>query len=364
MKVLFLVLALTVGTFSRPSEHEGKRLVQFTEEGPAQWLTPAEIDEAAALDINFIDITDHQDEALHKAPVKLFAIPTTVRFQPTVQAALAHLSVSRIQEFMVAFTTYHNRYYTAATGVESSTWLKNQIQNDIDSSNYPGVATVEFFEHSAWPQPSVIARLQGSDASAGLVILGAHQDSIASGGASGKAPGADDNASGSATILEAFRVLLASGFVPKATVEFQWYAAEEVGLRGSQAIADRYKADGKDVVGMVNFDMTGYQTSNTRIAIITDFTDAQLNQFIRIVVDAYNAYPWVDMRCGYACSDHASWYRSGFRSAGPHEGSTTSPYLHTTSDILSNLNYNRVLEFSKLAAGYAIELAEPSTSKL
>jgi hypothetical protein len=59
------------------------------------------------------------------------------------------------------------------------------------------------------------------------VILGGHIDSTA-GGASNRSPGADDDASGSAAVLEVFKILMASGFVPDRTVEFHAYAAEEV----------------------------------------------------------------------------------------------------------------------------------------
>jgi leucyl aminopeptidase len=364
MKVSLLLLTIVTFVASLPSQEigEGRRLVKFTEEDPSEWLTPAEVDLLAAKDVNFMDITDHI-ELGKGVPPKLFDIPTIIRFQPTVAAAIAKLNISRIQGFMEHFVEYHNRYYTTETGIEASNWLFAQIQNAIVTSGYKGSASVAQFNHSvSWPQPSIIARIQGTNSSAEgpVVILGAHLDSITS-GAAGKAPGADDNASGSATILETFRGLLESGFVPRHNVEFQWYAAEEVGLRGSQAIANQYKAQGREVIGMINFDMTGYFVPpDTRIGILTDYTDPTLTQFLRLIVDAYNQYDWVNTSCGYACSDHASWHQAGYRASRPRESYNRSPYLHTLSDTISNLSYDRVIEFSKLAAGFAIELAEPS----
>jgi leucyl aminopeptidase len=64
------------------------------------------------------------------------------------------------------------------------------------------------------------------------------------GGASAKAPGADDNASGIATITETIRVLMSNGFQPKKTLKFMAYAAEEVGLLGSKEIANDFKKKG------------------------------------------------------------------------------------------------------------------------
>lgn len=82
-------------------------------------------------------------------------------------------------------------------------------------------------------------------------------DSINNGNpTSGRAPGADDDGSGTVNVMEAFRVLVVNGFKPTATVEFHLYAGEEAGLLGSNAIARSYKSSGIAVAGMLNLDMT------------------------------------------------------------------------------------------------------------
>lgn len=73
---------------------------------------------------------------------------------------------------------------------------------------------------------------------------------------SGRAPGADDDGSGTVNLLEAFRVLAESGFKPSTPVEFQWYAGEEGGLLGSADISAKYNDDGVEVRGMLQLDMT------------------------------------------------------------------------------------------------------------
>lgn len=47
--------------------------------------------------------------------------------------------------------------------------------------------------------------------------------------------------------------------------------------------------------------------------IVTDFTSAELNAFVRQLVPLYTTLSWADYRCGYACSDHASWNRVRFQ---------------------------------------------------
>lgn len=73
----------------------------------------------------------------------------------------------------------------------------------------------------------------------------------------GRAPGADDDGTGAVNLLEAYRALLQAGFKPTNPVEFHWYAGEEAGLLGSQAIATSYKNSGVQVKAHLNLDMTG-----------------------------------------------------------------------------------------------------------
>ena len=136
----------------------------------------------------------------------------------------------------------------------------------------------------------------------------------------GASPGADDDGSGCICNLEAFRIIVASGVQLQHPLEFHFYSAEEVGLRGSQAIANYYSVKGIEVYAMMQLDMTMYDGDPTPIiSPTTDFTSDELNAFIRIMIDAYCNIGWVDNKCGYGCSDHASWYRTGVASVHPFE---------------------------------------------
>ena len=92
------------------------------------------------------------------------------------------------------------------------------------------------------------------------IVIGAHLDSILSFrmGETSRAPGADDDASGVASMTEALRAFIASGYRPRRTIHVIGYAAEEVGLRGSQEIARQFKVEGRKVVGVLQLDMTNY----------------------------------------------------------------------------------------------------------
>lgn len=115
--------------------------------------------------------------------------------------------------------------------------------------------SLEYFTHP-FRQSSIIARFEPKirNFSHPLTILGAHQDSANYLFPLLPAPGADDDCSGTVSILEAFRVLAEAGFVPKnGPVEFHWYAAEEGGLLGSQAIARYKKEQGAHIGAMMEF---------------------------------------------------------------------------------------------------------------
>jgi len=245
-------------------------------------------------------------------------------------------------------------------------WSSSSNALITEYANYgngvPGVS-VRAFTHS-WAQSSIIATIQGK--SNNIVIIGGHVDSTSSGGT---APGADDDASGSSTVLEVFRVLVehrrTTGWEPDYTLEFHGYAAEEVGLRGSQAIATSYENSDRTVVGMLQLDMTGYVGSGTTptIGVVDDpnFTNVALNAFIRSLIPVYTRFTsgGTNTRCNYACSDHASWHRSSYPASFAFESAfaNSNPYIHTPNDQRTRLNQQHMLEFAKLALSFCVELS-------
>jgi len=89
------------------------------------------------------------------------------------------------------------------------------------------------------------------------LIVGAHYDSESWDPAS--APGADDNASGTAAVLEIARVIKQSDYQPRATLRFIAFGAEELGLLGSHDYAHKAKTAGRKIALMQNDDMIGHR---------------------------------------------------------------------------------------------------------
>jgi hypothetical protein len=112
-------------------------------------------------------------------------------------------------------------------------------------------------------QRNVVALIQGQDTSAGTILVGAHYDSVSLNPEDGAAyaPGADDNASGVAALIELVRILSARR--PRATIMFVAFSAEEVGRQGSVAFIRDYLLTRDDIQlnAMISLDILGSQTS-------------------------------------------------------------------------------------------------------
>lgn len=246
-----------------------------------------------------MDITETSDlGSLHvnaRAPV---SFPQKLSKKDEVGALAKNLSKAELQTNLEKLSSFHTRYYKSEYGLQSSDWVQEKVNQIIKDAGAEDTVFVEGFPHS-WQQHSVIATIPGQSNS--TVVIGAHQDSVNLWLPSVlAAPGADDDGSGSVTILEVFRTLLQSEDVVKGkasnTIEFHWYSAEEGGLLGSQAIFKSYEEAGRDVKAMLQQDMTGYVQKTLdagqpeSVGVITDFVDPGLTAFIKTVIEGVRQF--------------------------------------------------------------------------
>lgn len=280
----------------------------------------------------------------------------TIDNATTVNALLSSINASELTDTVNSMMNFHNRYYSVQSGVDAAQWLKNHWQQIASSRSD---ISVEYFNHS-FSQSSVVVTIPGAEKADEIVVIGGHLDSInQSNPSNGRAPGADDNASGIAVLTQALKAIVDNNYQPQRTIQIMGFAAEEVGLRGSKDIAQSYKSQAKNVVGMVQFDMTGNNGSSTDIVMMTDYTNSPQNQYLSQLLDAYQ--PSVSYgfdQCGYGCSDHASWYQQGFAASMPFESrmSDINPLIHTSND--SQFDAQHASKFAKLAVIYLAEMAK------
>lgn len=302
-------------------------------------------------------------EEIYATPERIFGskglvADYSINRASVVKPLIEKVEAIKMQHTIEKLSSFKNRYYKSSTGVDSQKWLKAHWEGITASRSD---VKVEFFNHTNWPQPSLIATIKGKTEE--VIVIGGHADSIAGfwGRERAKAPGADDNASGTATVTEIMRLLVESGYQPEKTIKFMAYAAEEVGLLGSKEIATSFKNAGVEVAGALQLDMTNYKGSEVDIVMMTDFTNKAQNEFLGKIIDTYlPTIKWGYDKCGYACSDHASWNRQGYPASMPFESKKNdmNRNIHTGRDTISQSGgtAEHAAKFARMGLAFVIEL--------
>lgn len=289
-----------------------------------------------------------------------------IKHRHVVEPILASMQEKNVRATIVSLAGFTNRYYMSQSGTDASNWLAKRWQELAAGRADISVRQVQ---HSNYRQQSVMLTIAGRERPDQHVVVGAHLDSIAMFRRSDDAvaPGADDDASGVASMTEALRAIVEMDFRPARTIHLIAYAAEEVGLRGSQEIARQFKDINAYVAGVLQLDMTNYKGAAHDIYLFTDYTDSAQNAFLERLVASY--LPGVTVgqeKCGYACSDHASWSALGYPASMPFEASRAraNPFIHTQADTFANSGSQaaHALKFARLAAAFMVELANQPTA--
>ena len=199
------------------------------------------------------------------------------------------------------------------------------------------------------------------------VLIGAHLDDVPS---YGYAPGADDNASGVAAMLEAARVMRAYEF--ENTIRFAAFNAEEQGLIGSNYLAAEASSENDTIIAALCYDMIGYVTAplldTMRLRYTTAVPGCSLFacEFYQTVADTYTQLKIRPVRYTgtTGSSDHASFWQYGYVSTGGIER-VLCPGYHTVGDTIGPTGFNN-LEFAteviKTAIAVLATLAVPIDS--
>lgn len=304
---------------------------------------------------------------------KATALPLayTLDNQATVTPWLGQVSEANIRATITALsTTWPNRHRSSTHGTAAANWIRDSWQALANGRNDVSVELHTSCSGCA-PQPSVILTIAGNELPDEIVVLGGHLDSTAPGfgtNPDSSAPGADDDASGIATLTEVLRIALASGWRPQRTVKFMGYAAEEAGLLGSKAIAQEFRNANRNVVGVLQLDMTNYTNGNGQIQVMTDFANASLVQFYRDLFAAYVSSPSISLvsgTCGYGCSDHAAWTQQNYPAALIIE----KPFfnqIHTVNDTLASMGNtaSHSVHFARFGLSFLGEVAKTSSDTL
>jgi len=188
-------------------------------------------------------------------------------------------------------------------------------------------------------------------------IICAHYDDMPSGPI---APGADDNASGTAAVLEAARII--SQYISEYTIIYALWDEEEQGLVGSYYYANQAATAGDSILGVINLDMIAWDSDNDDIAEIHAESIGSSYDLKDKMVEVNSAYN-IDLNLqiddhGTTASDHAAFWSNGYGAILLIEDfQDFNAYYHTTNDLVAHFNQPYYLKLSMAAFGTLATLA-------
>ena len=273
-------------------------------------------------------------------------------------------------------TRYTPAMFSGSQNALAFEWVKQQVrawypEDQILEQPYP----IESEGHT-YEWKNLVLTLPGVLYPQEIVVLSAHLDSTSETPLE-SAPGAEDNGSGSAALLEAARLFRQRSFAR--TIQIVWFTGEEQGLRGSQAFTgdtDYNPIDLNQVVGVINLDMFGFDSDEDRCfeLHVGDLPASQsLGECFTQTIQAYDLNLTYDYLTTTATSrsDHGSFWRSDIGAIEVLEdlfksnlkngcpANDPSPYYHTSQDVVANLNPETGISIVRAALATVAALAMP-----
>lgn len=265
-------------------------------------------------------------------------------------ASLVELvSFSRLVDDVGALAAFHTRH-TFSAGIGS---VADHLVARLVAAGYPDAGRVPW-RHGRHTGENVIAVKPGAGPEPGLVVLCAHYDCRMQDpdDATARAPGADDNASGVAALLEIARILAPVTLAD--TLHFAALSGEEQGLWGSTGYAAHLAAEGQVVDRLVNLDMIGFPPDDGSITVERDLgnavagNDAASVAFGLVMAQAAADHTGLPVRLGPIYdSDYMPFEARGWVTIGAYEGEG-NPHYHRTSDDVDTLDFDYLTEVTRM----------------
>jgi hypothetical protein len=212
--------------------------------------------------------------------------------------------------------------------------------------------------YTQW-QYNVVATLRAGTNSDSICIIGAHYDDILNtGDPFTGAPGANDNASGTAAAMEIARVMTENNFVPANTIKFIAFGSEELGLFGSWAYANFASQHDLGIKFMLNNDMIAYEPDNDKAnwkVNILDYDNSHtLRREAEILCNKYTILTSYNDNTYHNATDSYPFFASGYKALF-FFSDVFDPDYHSTGDIASHCNFEYCREIVKLNCAILID---------
>lgn len=280
-----------------------------------------------------------------------------------LQSVVDNVSQDEITATLRRLQDFQTRYSFTDSCQAAAVYLHEQFAGfDLSVSYDP-------FEYNGDTLTNVVAVRSGLTDTSQIYILCGHYDSINKHGDPWViAPGADDNASGAAAVVEAARVLSSYDF--DLSIYFICFSGEEQGLIGSEHYAQWAYDQGLDIRGIVNLDMIAYVDDppydSWDINIYCDDVSRDLALFMADIIDQHSSALPNTINTGSPqwSSDHYPFAIKGYEAiycidAQLWSAPDWNPYYHSSGDTVGTLNLFYMTEVVKAAVGAMANLAGP-----
>lgn len=188
--------------------------------------------------------------------------------------------------------------------------------------------------HPSYPVRNVVSVLPGKNDTAKSIVIGAHYDHLGRMGSKVFFPGANDNASGVALILDLARHFSREGNTPDRTLIFVAFAGEEAGLKGSSFFVENPPQPLSDIRFMLNFDMVG--SGSEGVKVVNGSVFEKEFSVLQEINSRNNYLPSVNERGEAANSDHYPFCKSGVPSFFIYTLGKECAEYHNTADTPEN----------------------------
>jgi len=293
-----------------------------------------------------------------RPPIEIeWAAPPAFLRDPLIAHIVGRLSEAELRFLVQSLQDFQTRYATTP-GCDAA---GDFIHAAFSSFGLDGVRFDPFTFSGGYESRNVIAEIRGRTYPDDILIICGHYDSISPAETRlTLAPGADDNASGAAVVIEAARIL--SAFPLDFTVRFIAFSAEEWGLYGSRDYAAQARAAGESIIGVINLDMVAYaDVMPEDLEVFVNGPSEWLAERLLAAASQYAdlaARKRVDASMIY--SDHSPFWDYGYAALLAIEDSPLqNPYYHRTTDTIDKLNFDFFAGSARAALALLAELAQP-----
>ncbi|MDO5341194.1 MAG: M28 family peptidase [Bacteroidia bacterium] len=294
-----------------------------------------------------------------KLPVVTRDYPVITEENPIIREMMNQVNMDSLEATVQFLQDYGERKFNGTHIAQARDWVEAKMLS------YGLETEVQEFHVSSWMGSATCHNLIGIQRGTLYpdiyVVCGSHYDSFSY---YGLCPGADDNATGTAAVLESARILTQYEF--EYSIIYCVFSAEECGLYGSEAYADRCASEGMEILGYFNNDMNGYLNPGDEIHIDCIYPNSvqPIGTYYMNVGSVY--FPEMQIQhvnLDYGDSDHTSFNNVGYMGIYPFEDvNHESPYIHTSEDLIGNSvnSFEMSQRYTQMNIGCLTELANPT----